>query len=792
MKFSESWLREWVDPHMSTDALVHELTMAGLEVDTVEPASGDFTKVVVGEVVGCDPHPDADKLSMCVVEVGSDDSLQIVCGAPNVHAGMKAPVAMIGARLPGGLKIRKTKLRGVESQGMLCSEKELGLGDGADGLMALDADAPVGADFRAWLDLDDVSIDIDLTPNRGDCFSVLGIARETAVLTNQSLDNPETDPVAPVTEASLPVIVEAPASCPRFCGRVVRGIDPDARSPQWLRERLRRSGLRPIHPVVDVTNYVMLELGQPLHGFDLDNLQRGIIVRHAHDGETLALLDGKEIELTPDMLVIADHGGARALAGIMGGETSGVGNATRNVFFEVAFFSPSAIAGRARRYGLHTDASLRFERGVDPEGQRRAIERATRLLIDIAGGEAGPVIEVASQQELPSRRPVPLRRSRLAGVLGVTLPDETVVGILTRLGMSTEPGEAGWSVTPPSWRFDICIEEDLIEEVARVHGYDDIPEVPGRGDMAFSPVTETRVPAFRARDVLIDRGYQEVVTYSFVDSELQTMLRPELQPIRLANPISSEMTDMRVSLWPGLLAVLRQNSSRQQDRLRIFEWGLRFFKQHNEIKQINAIGGVMSGAQLPEQWCANNASGDFFDVKGDVEALIRLTGAEEAFSFEPARHPTLHPGQSARLRRGEMEVGWIGALHPALVSRFELKQVPYLFEIDTELFLQSLVPEYAPISRFPAVRRDLAVLVREDISAETLTNLVRSTAGNLLREVVIFDVYQGQGVDSGLKSIALGLILQETSRTLTDDDVDGVISAVISRLERELEARIRD
>jgi phenylalanyl-tRNA synthetase beta chain len=792
MKFSESWLREWVNPHMSTDSLVHELTMAGLEVDSAEPVAALFDKVVVGEVLSCDQHPEADKLSVCTVDVGEGEPLQIVCGAPNVQVGMKSPTALVGAKLPGGLKIRKAKLRGVESRGMLCSEIELGLGEGADGIMPLAADAPVGQDVRRYLDLDDTSIDIDLTPNRGDCFSVLGIARETAVMSRLDLEWPSLEPVEPATEAVFPITVKSPSACPRFCGRIVSGIDPAAVTPQWMKEKLRRSGLRPISPVVDVTNYVMMELGQPLHGFDLATLREGIIVRYAEEGESLTLLDGREIALQPDMLVIADHGGPRALAGIMGGESSGVSEETADVFFEVAFFNPDVISGRARRLGLHTDASLRFERGVDPAGQRRAIERATSLLIEITGGTPGPVVEVVGEEHLPRRNPVTLRRDRLAMVVGVPIDDDDVLRILDSLGMSVEAGPAGWKVTPPSWRFDIEIEEDLIEEVARVHGYDSVPEVPARGDTTFSPVTETRVPDRTVTAALIDRAYQEVVSYSFVGREPQSALFPEAEAICLDNPISSEMTDMRVSLWPGLLGALRQNLSRQQDRVRIFEVGLKFIMEAGEIRQLNSLAGLVAGPRLHEQWGADSAGVDFFDAKGDLEAVLAMTGRPDQFRFVAEKHPALHPGQSARVYRGDIPVGWIGALHPAQMANLSINIIPYLYEIDTDIAFESTVPEFTSISRFPAVRRDLAVLVDERISSELLIKAVVEGAGPMLREVRIFDVYRGDRIDSGLKSVALGLILQETSRTLTDDDADGVVAAVISRLERKLKARIRD
>jgi phenylalanyl-tRNA synthetase beta chain len=705
---------------------------------------------------------------------------------------MKSPIALVGARLPGDFRIRKAKLRGVESQGMLCSQKELGLGEGADGIMELSDDAPIGADVREYLQLDDSIIDIDLTPNRGDCFSLLGIARETAVMSRLDLNWPTLAEVAPVAEDDFPIEVLAPGACPRFCGRVVRGIDPTAKTPQWMREKLRRSGLRPIHPVVDVTNLVMMELGQPLHGFDLGQLHEGIIVRFAKAGESLTLLDGRVVELDEDMLVIADHSGPRALAGIMGGENTGVSEATADVFFEGAFFSPDVISGRARRLGLHTDASLRFERGVDPEGQRRAIERATQLLTEIAGGHPGPLLEVVSEDELPRREPVTLRRDRLAKVMGTTVEDQEVERVLAALGMSTEKTDLGWTINPPSWRFDIAIEEDLIEEIARVHGYDSIPETPERGDVTFRPVTESRVPENRLPRCLMERGYQEVVTYSFVDTRIQSLLFPSASPISLDNPISSEMTDMRVSLWPGLLNVLRQNLSRQQDRVRVFESGLRFELKGGEIRQLPTLGGLIAGPRYAEQWSAKADSCDYFDLKGDLEALFSLTGEPDRFRFEAAEHPALHPGQAARVFRGDGEAGWAGAVHPRILSSIGINIPAYLFELDVNIAFQSVVPEYRGISRFPAVRRDIAVLVDERIPSELLVKESYEGGGSLLREVRIFDVYRGERIDSGLKSIALGLILQETSRTLTDGEVDDIVSAVISRLERNLKARIRD
>ena len=790
MKLSERWLREWVDPPVDSATLASQLTMAGLEVDGVAPATPAFTGVVVGKVESVEAHPAADKLSVCVVDAGGAGKLGIVCGAPNVRPGMRAPVALVGGELPGGMKIKRAKLRGVESHGMLCSERELGLGEGHEGLWDLPADAPVGTDLRAWLGLDDAVIEVDLTPNRGDCFSVLGIAREVALINGLPLGGPEIAPVPPAHDAGFPVEVRAPEACPRFCGRVIRGIRPDARTPLWMREKLRRAGLRPIHPVVDVTNIVMLELGQPMHGFDLGTLREGIIVRLAESGERITLLDGREVELQPDTLVIADHGGPRAVAGIMGGEDSGVSAKTRDVFFEVAFFAPLAIAGRARRLGLHTDASLRFERGVDPAHQRRAIERATALLVEIAGGEPGPVIERVAEAHLPERAPVPLRRARLETLLGLAVPDKDIERILEGLGIRLAPTDDGWEAVPPSHRFDITIEPDLIEEVARIYGYDSLPESRGAGGAVLGEATEGRVPGARIADMLVARGYQEVVTYSFVDPELQALLFPEAPALALSNPISSELRDMRVSLWPGLVHALRRNLSRRQGRVRIFEQGLRFILQDNELKQLNTVAGLLYGGRLPEQWGASTGTVDFHDAKGDVEALLGLTGVR--FVFEPAEHGALHPGQSARILRDGREAGWVGALHPRLARALDLERAPLLWELDDAVGFAAELPRYADISRYPAIRRDIAVVVDAAVPVKSLNDAIRAAGGGLLTESRVFDVYSGDRIDSGRKSVAFGLILQDSSRTLTDQEADSVVAAVVARLASEFDARMRD
>ena len=790
MKISERWLREWVSPPVGTAEIVRQLTMAGLEVDGTEPAAPAFSGVVVGEVISFERHPDADKLTVCRVEAGTGETLGIVCGAPNVRAGMKAPVALVGGELPGGLKIKRAKLRGVESAGMLCSIRELGLGDSHEGLWDLPADAPVGVDLRDWLGLDDQVIDVDLTPNRGDCFSVLGIAREVALLNGLPLGGPAFAPVRPAITAEFPIEVRAPEACPRFVGRVIRGIRADAVTPLWMKEKLRRAGLRPIHPVVDVTNVVMLELGQPMHGFDLATLREGIIVRLAEAGEAITLLDGREVSLQPDTLVIADHGGPRAVAGIMGGEDSGVSAETRDVFFEVAFFAPLAIAGRARRLGLHTDASQRFERGVDPAHQRRAIERATQLLMDIAGGQPGPVLEQVAEAHLPARLPVTLRRARLAALLGHEIADAEVERILEGLGLGMSRNPAGWEATPPSHRFDIALEVDLIEEVARIHGYDRLPEARGAGAAELGAAPEGRVPGARIADTLVARGYQEVVTYSFVDPALQAALFPGAEALPLANPISSELSLMRVSLWPGLVHALRRNLSRRQARIRIFEQGLRFVIEDNELKQLNTVGGLVAGGRWPEQWGMPAGTADFHDAKGDVESVLGLTGVR--FEFRAETHPALHPGQSARILRDSRPAGWIGTLHPRLVRELDLERAPLLWELDEDVSFAAELPVFREISRFPAIRRDLAVVVDEAIPVESLLAEIRAAGGAFLTESKVFDVYSGDRIDSGRKSVAFGLILQDSSRTLTDEVADGVVSGVMARLASEFGARMRD
>lgn len=790
MKFSEHWLREWVNPPVTSEVLCEQLTMAGLEVDSVEPAAPPFSGVVVGKVLTVAPHPDADRLRVCQVNVGEGLPIQIVCGAANVAEGMSVPTARIGAYLPGDFKIKRSKLRGVVSEGMLCSAKELGLAESSEGLMPLPDHSLAGQDVRDFLDLDDNLIEVDLTPNRSDCLSVAGIAREAGVLNRCTVTEQGGGTVAATIDDSFAIAVEAPEACPRYLGRVIRGIDAQAETPDWLQERLRRSGLRSLGPAVDVTNYVLLELGQPLHAFDLAKLQGTIRVRMARTGEALTLLDGQTIELRDDSLVIADDREALALAGIMGGQGSAVTESTQDIFLECAFFAPEAIAGKARSYGLHTDSSHRFERGVDHSLQTRAIERATALLVEIAGGDAGPVSEVCSDAHLPQRQTVVLRRQQIKRLLGATIADGDVADILQRLGMQVAAQEGGWRVTPPSFRFDINIEADLIEEVGRIHGYNRLPSSRFQGALAMHAEPEGRRELKDLRRILVSRGYQEAITYSFVDPDMQALITPEDEAIRLANPLSSEMSVMRTSLWTGLLKTLVYNQNRQQARIRLFESGLRFVRQGDDIVQERMISGIAAGGVDPEQWGKLRSNVDFYDLKGDVEALIALT-ADSGFSFTADSHPALHPGQCARLGRHGEAIGWLGALNPALVKHLGLNGPAYLFEIKLDAITTTAVPAFAELSRYPSIRRDLAIVVGKNVPAQSVSACIRDAAKPHLVNLELFDVYEGEHIESDKKSLALGLILQDQTRTLIDSDVEAVVSRVLDKLKQELDAILR-
>jgi len=788
MKFSENWLRELVDVPVDRDGLVHRLTMAGLEVEDVAVLGAGLDGVVVGEIVGCEPHPNADKLRVCQVAAGAGAPLTIVCGAPNARLGLKAPLATIGTRMPNGMEIRRAALRGVESNGMLCSAKELGLDADASGLMELAADAPVGAALADWLGLPDASIEIKLTPNRPDCLSVAGLARDASALFGTLLHVPEVAAVAAVAAGRREAVLEDSRDCPRYCGRVIEGIDAGAKTPAWMAERLRRAGVRPVSALVDVTQYVMLELGQPMHAYDDARLDGAIVVRRARAGERVKLLDGSEHALDADFLVIADQRGLHGLAGIMGGADSRVTEATTTVFLEAAHFAPGAIMGRARRLGLHTDASHRFERGVDPDLPRRAIERATALILDIAGGRPGEVVEQAVAAALPARRPILLRRARLARVLGIEVPDADVARILGALGLAVEATADGWRATPPSHRFDLAIEEDLIEEVVRVHGYERVPTCAPRGELLGPTLPEARLGVGALRAQLVARDYQEAICYAFVAGERLAQWQLDDGAIALANPLSAELGVMRTSLLPGLVDALRANRRRQQPRVRLFEVGNVFRAGHDEVQR---IAGVACGRAVAENWASEARAVDFFDIKGDAESLFALANAPGAFRFVPGAPAWLHPGQAAAVERDGRAIGWIGAVHPDLLKTLDLDDDVFAFEFDLEAVARRDLPRAEAISRFPSVRRDLSFELPESVPYAAVEAAIRDAVGETLNRVVLFDRYAGPNLGAGVKSLAIGLILQDRYRTLTDQDADRSTALAVAALESVCKAKLR-
>lgn len=792
MKFSEKWIREWVDPKLDTAEFAHQMTMAGHEVDQVEQQGTGVESVIVAEVVSCKRHANADKLSICQVSIGAASTVEVVCGAPNVRSGMKTAFAAPGTKLPNGLKLRKTKIRGIESNGMLCSPSELGLGDDADGIIELPSDAEAGETLAKLLALPDSILDVNLTPNRGDCFSVAGIARDLSAMTGTALRNPVSPKVTATSSDQHAVHIASPAACPRFACRVIRGISTNARSPLWMTERLRRSGLRAIHPVVDVTNYVMIELGQPSHAYDLAMLRGGIGPRFAKAGEKLVLLDGREITPDSDTLVIADDSGAIGLAGIMGGLSTAVTNETTDVLLEAAFWPQSVIAGRARRYGLHTDASLRFERGVDPSIQALAIERATELLLDIAGGVAGPLVDIRDNAHLPQSPTIPMRESQLRRLLGAEIPATRVDDIFKSLNFDAVRTPHGWQVTVPSYRFDLSIEHDLIEEVARIYGYDHIPEKTEIAEMPLASVTETRINPELVADTMVARDFQEVLTYSFVDPALDSLVTGQAPPLVLENPISSEMAVMRSSLWPGMLVVAALNLSRQQDRVRLFEIGNTFHGSSAESSEVCRIAGLVVGPASAEQWGVKARPSDFFDIKSDLLSLLALTGTTRDFKFSSTEHSALQPGQAAAIERNGKQVGVIGKVHPTVARRFDIRKDVYVFELDFAAAFVAPVARASVVSRYPSIRRDIAVVVAENVAAESLKNSIIDAIPGLVRRVIVFDIYRGPGIEAGLKSIALGLILQETSRTLTDHDADSAMQLAVRKLQQDFGAKLRD
>ncbi|HIG39386.1 MAG TPA: phenylalanine--tRNA ligase subunit beta [Gammaproteobacteria bacterium] len=801
MKFSEAWLREYVNPELTTRQLVDQLTMAGLEVDGFEPVASKFSKVVVGEILNVESHPDADKLVVCRVSSGAEEH-QVVCGAPNARAGIKIPFALIGAKLED-FKIKKAKLRGVESFGMLCSERELGLSDRHEGLMELPNDAPVGDDIREYLKLDDAIIDLDLTPNRSDCLGMVGLGRETGLINALDVQMPDIGTVAASINDQFPVELNAGEACPRFAGRVIKGIRLDAETPLWMKEKLRRSEVRSIDPVVDVTNYVMLELGQPMHAYDLGKLSGKIAVRQSVKGEKVTLLDESEVDLDGETLLITDDSGPIGIAGIMGGLSTSVTASTTDIFLESAFFSPAAITGRARSYAMNTDASHRFERGVDWQGQSMAVERATELLLQISGGEAGPTVETVLQQALPQDPNVSLRLNRVKKLLGVEIEANQVDDILTRLGFehsqSVTAEDTVWQVQSPSHRFDIAIEADLIEEISRVYGYNNLPVRTPRTSLSMAPIPDGELLLNRIKDQLVSRGYYEAITYSFVDPAIQAVLDPESEPIGLANPLSSEMAEMRTTLWSGLVKSLIYNINRQQSRVRLFESGLRFLQSPNkpelemsDIRQERMLAGVVFGKRQPESWANSTQAVDFFDIKGDVESVLNLTGAIEEFEFSKGHHPALHPGQTAQISRNGNLVGYLGLMDPRTQKSLAIEQNVYLFELKLDEITSRRVPEADRLSKFPEVRRDIAVIVDNGVSAAEINACVRSVAKTAFKNLMLFDVYQGKGIDPNRKSVALGLTFQHPSRTLTDAEINEFIDEIVDVLANNLGATLRN
>ncbi len=783
MKFSEQWLREWINPGISTDELSHQLTMAGLEVDAIEPVAAEFTKVVVGEVLSVAKHPDADKLNVCQVNVGDKEPLNIVCGAANVRAGLRIPAALVGAVLPGNFKIKKSKLRGVPSHGMLCSTSELGITETAEGLMELPGDAPVGTDIREYLELNDVMFELSITPNRADCFGIQGIAREVGVSNKQPVNEFKQSTIKAEIKDTVDVKLEAGKDCPRYLGRVIKGVNPIAETPLWMQEKLRRSGIRSLSPVVDVTNYVLLELGQPMHAFDLAKINGSIHARHAKAGEKLNLLNDQEIPLTDGCLLIADDKAPLALAGIMGGADSAVSDDTTDILLEAAHFNPLVIAGKARSFGLHTDSSHRFERGVAASLPITAIERATELLLDIVGGQAGPVVNQTNEADLPQRNVVSLRAERVKRVLGIDLSRDEITGMLTRLDLNPAETKEGWKITAPDFRFDIEIEEDLIEEIGRIFGYDNLPVSQASSALSMVAKPEAKLKMSRVRQALVQHGYQEAITYSFIDPEMQKLFAPEIKAIELANPISADLAAMR----------------RQQSRVALFEYGLTFVPSDDEvtdIKQEKMLAGVITGSKTPEQWGEATESVDFYDLKNHVESVLEITGRAADFQFEANKNDILHPGQTAAIRdlaaKDQPIIGWLGALHPRLQKKLGLSQNAYLFEITIKNIEEGQIPSFEPLSKFPAIRRDIAVVMDEVVTAQEVHNCIKEVAGETLSKFELFDVYRGEGIDFGRKSLALGLTLQDLTRTLTDTDVDKELNKIIDVLKERLGATLRE
>jgi phenylalanyl-tRNA synthetase beta chain len=790
MLFSANWLKKWVEIDLPVNELCEKLTASGLEVDTFKPVSAPFSGIVVAEISSCEAHPNADKLQICSIDFGGSEPAQVVCGAPNARAGIKIPLAQVGATIGEDFKIRKAKLRGVDSFGMACSARELGLSDDHSGLMELPADAPLGTNIREYLELDDFSIEVELTPNRADCLSIQGMAQDVSASCNATLTSLEIKPVESSVDDSIEVTLEASDDCPRYVGRVIRGIDPGAQTPLWMVEALRRSGIRSISATVDATNYVLMELGQPMHAFDLDRLQGNICVRRGRQGESLVLLDGKQVDVDDGLLAICDEAGPVALAGIMGGLDSGVTQGTNNILLESAYFKPSTISGKARDLGLHTDASHRFERGVDPKGQIRAIERITALLLTMVGGEAGPLIHAVSEPHLPVQNQVDLRHARLNRVLGVELDETVVSAIFEKLRMSPVLKDKTWTIKAPSDRFDIEIEEDLIEEVARIFGYDNIPASLPAGELNPGIIPEAQVKLQSIQQAMCAAGYTEAINYSFTSIDLLKTFSMNEHVLPLANALNADLAVMRTALLPGLIETASRNLRRQQDRLRIFEIGT-VFDQEDELTETLHIGALACGNVYTEQWGSAARTTDFFDLKGDLQSMLALRGETGEVEFRNTKLAWLHPGQAAMVSIDGIDIGWIGCVHPSILKQMEIKGSVLAFELDVNILSNREIAYTNDISRFPSVRRDLALRVPEKVSFADIRSNVIDLSGDLLENLVLFDLYSGQNVEKGYKSLAIGLILQNVSCTLTDEVVDSLVQNVVQGLEDRLDAQLR-
>lgn len=786
MQFSEIWLRTWVDPPLSTEALAHAMTMAGLEVENVQAVAPPFEHVIVAQVIEISPHPNADRLKVCKLAVSERENLTVVCGAPNVILGMKAPCALVGAQLPG-IQIKKAQVRGVESSGMLCSVRELGLSDDSSGLMVLPEAAPVGADLREVLHLDDNIFTLKLTPNRADCLGVLGIAREVAAITGAFFSTQSIKPIAAVIPDTHPVSLTDVRSCARFAGRIIREVDAKKPTPQWMKERLERSGLRSVSALVDVTNYVMLELGRPLHVYDLAKLNGDLSVRWAKPGESLTLLNGQTVELTDDVVAIADQSGVIGLGGIMGGASTAVSLETQDVFLEAAWFAPEAIAGRGRRYGLVSDACHRFERGVDFANNLEGIERATQLILATCGGQPGPATDVQLAQ--PERSPVIVRVSRINRLLGITLSADEVSSIFNRLSLSYTRQGNDFAVVAPTYRFDLAIEEDFIEEVARLYGYEKIPVQAAQAQLLALPQPETNRPLIELKKLLAARDYQEIVTYSFVSDRWESALAGDEQlRIRVENPIANQFNVMRSTLWGGLLDCLKQNLHHRAERVRIFEVGRCFYQQAQEFVQPRRIGGLAYGSIVKEQWGSKKRNVDYFDVKGDLELLF----APHSLRTQKDTHPALHPGRSARIYHNDQAIGWLGELHPQWQPLFELSgPLPVLFELDLEPLLKRALPQAMPVSKLPSVRRDIAIVIDESLPAQAVLDVINAHCPPIVTSFELFDVYSGTGLPQGKKSLAILVLMQHTERTLTDNEVETAMQSLIAVLQQKFDARLR-